>query len=340
MKNKWAVVAVVTGYTLVETLLLLSLVVQVPGDGGPSAYRFAVTWGQLLLIPGFGVILSLVMYGRAGWTRRALRILAVCELVIPGSILVLFGIGFVFDWISRSNADSLSRPILFVVFQILLLLGMPALVFFFAIWATRNSVPLEAARWLAERQAGTSLQHRHARIRGVRIASCIPCATVLLIFLFLLEIWGMLSHVRLRHAGDLPGYKVSIPATWIILNHGQSWVGSSSAWGLVGNGFASGLKPYFRKGAPLSSWGVEVSNSPHSHPIPRPGVGSLAERVFTIGNQEITCFDACPGCAAQEPRVIFINCSSEHGLRASFYGSPAHLPAFYKMIESITPTTK
>lgn len=86
MKRAFIIVAVVTGYSLLETSALLGLLLPNNRSAGPSPFQSVVLFGQLLLIPGMAAILSRIMYGSSGWRRRALAIFAVGSLGLPASI--------------------------------------------------------------------------------------------------------------------------------------------------------------------------------------------------------------------------------------------------------------
>ena len=91
---------------------------------------------------------------------------------------------------------------------------------FFAIRKSgERSVPIEASRWLAERHTGIDPRERKWRNRGIGWSLWIPSLTVLAVLLFLPEIWGLVTHIRQPQTSQLTGYRIPIPATWIILSH-------------------------------------------------------------------------------------------------------------------------
>jgi hypothetical protein len=208
------------------------------------------------------------------------------------------------------------------------------------------SVQAEAARWLAERESGVSPRDRQWRRRGIRLASCIPSAMVLLVFLFLPEIWGMLSHLSQPHSGNLPGYEVSLPATWIVLRHENQMNGRSWVTGLAVRGMGRGVTPYLRGDPPLSSWDIEADSEVESDESMRTrwtpnDEDVISRRLFTIGNDQLTCLDYRPSYLHYgdfpEPFAASVRCSDGKRLRASFSGKRSQVAAFYEMLSSISP---
>ncbi len=210
----------------------------------------------------------------------------------------------------------------------------------------RRSVELEAARWLAERQYETDPTEHRWRDLGVRWSSWVPSLMVLLVFLFLPEIWGILSHVNQPPGGKLHGYRVHIPVTWIILDSGDnpvddvSWVG-----GLAGQGMGRGVTSYLHAEFPLSSWNIETepydpSNEPTMrHRLPK-AEEVIGQRVFRIGNESVTCLEYWPSYLirpkhVEDSSLAFVECSSTGRLYASILGRRSDLPAFYKMLDGV-----
>src|SRR5437899_226188 len=94
--------------------------------------------------------------------------------------------------------------------------------------------------------------------RGIRVVLWIPVRPVLPVFLFLPEIWGIYSHLSQPRSGNLAGYRVPIPSSWIVLDrdhqkaNGKSWV-----TGMTGRGIGFGPKPYLQEDW-LSSWEIRT----------------------------------------------------------------------------------
>jgi hypothetical protein len=303
-----------------------------------------VDLGQFLLIPGLAALLSRIMYGPYRWPRRTLTILLAGSFGVPIAVMVVLIV--------------LAVPLVLLVWafrvsHFLFALLLPAIVggiAFVLLAAVRKSgkwsVQAEAARWLAERQSGASPRERQWCIRGIRLASCIPAAMVLLVFLFLPEIWGMLSHLSQPHSGNLPGYEVSLPATWIILRHENQMNGRSWVTGLAVRGMGRGVTPYLRGDPPLSSWDIEADSEVESDESMRTRWSPehsdvISRRVFVIGNDQLTCLDYRPSYLHYgdfpEPSAAFVRCSDGKRLSASFTGKRKQVAAFYEMLSGITP---
>jgi hypothetical protein len=340
------IIAIVAGYSLLEAGLLLSSIVSSSVVYAyPSTYQRVVYSAQILLIPGSAALMSRLMYGPYGWPRRTVMILlagsfgvlpavivAIIALAIPLVLLVwAFGIShFLF---------ALLLPVIFGGMAF----GLLAAVRRSGKW----SVQAEAARWLAERQSGVSPSERRWRIRGIRVASCVPSALVLLAFLFLPEIWGLLSHVSQLQPGNLPGYQASIPATWIVLRHENQVDGRSWLTGLAGQGIGRGPSFYLRGYLPLSSWNIDTDSyirSEESRDSWMPDdADTIARRVFTLGGEQFTCLDYRPPYLdyldnLSAASAAYVKCSDGKRLSASFSGERKQVAVFYEMLAGITPT--
>jgi hypothetical protein len=336
------IVAVVAGYSLLEAGALLS--VMLPHYGSPNRwtwnYPAIVAWGQLLLIPGLAALLSRIMYGPYRWGRRAATILLVGSFGVPVVLTLIFVPVGLLVW-----AFSVSK-----VFLVLLpvLVGVVILSLRFVIRkGAKWSVQLESRRWLEERQSGIDPRERKWRSRGIRLASCIPVLIVLLVFLFLPEIWGILSQVSSARPASLLGYRVPIPPTWIVRTRwdeqetGRSWVA-----GMASRGIAFGARPYLRMRAPLSSWDIRTTPYPQSEENTtgrhRPKDSEvIGRRVFRIGSESVTCLDYWPSYLSRPEHVetshlAYVECAGNR-IVAGFDGERDQVAAFYRMLEGITP---
>ncbi len=179
----------------------------------------------------------------------------------------------------------------------------------------RRTVELEAQRWLAERHSGITS--------------------------------GIVSFVRHSEASHLSGYRVPIPSTWIVVYIDKQENGESYLSGLAGHGLAFGVTPYLRGNPPLSSWRIGTEPYGQVTEQEKPGWLSSNEvfgtRVVKAGIGPITCLEYWPRFWPQPAHLedstrAFIDCHSSDRLRASFSGERFHVPAFYQMLENITPT--
>jgi hypothetical protein len=347
LKKAFLIITAVFAYSLVETGLLLSTFVSRQGYYYPNTYQATVCVGQLLLIPGLAALLSRIMYGAYRWRTRTLAILLAGILAVPIGITVLAIVIVPLAWTFDTSR---------ILFDLLLSVSLVGIVF--GLFAAKQKsekwgVRAEAARWLAERQSGIVPRDVKWRNRGIRFATCFPSLLVLLVFLFLPEVWGMLSHLSFANSGNLVGYKVPIPTTWIALRHdSQQADGWSTVTGFAGRGIGRGVAPYLHWEPPFSSWDIETdSYAPSGGASARWRMPSDDEvtgrRSFTIGADSITCLDYWPSYLRTGPyqrtqqfddlSVAYIECSNGRRLHAGFFGIRGHAATFYEMLGRITP---
>ena len=341
MKRALIIVAAVAAYSLLETGLLLSVMMLHYNSLNRWIYPEIVAWGQLLLIPGMAALLSRIMYGPYRWVRRAATILLVGSFGVPVVLTLILLPVALLVW-----AFSVGKLIFAVLLPVVV--GSIALSLRFVIRkGAKWSVQLESRRWLAERESGSDANERKWQNRGIRLASCIPVLIVLLVFLFLPEIWGILSQVSSARPASLLGYRVPIPATWIVLFHwnqpesGRSWVN-----GIAGRGIVFGVRPYWRGRAPLSSWDIRTTpylqSEENATDRRRPKDSEIiGRRVLSIGNENVTCLDYWPSYRSRPEHVetspfAYVECSGNR-LVAGFDGERNQVATFYRMLEGITP---
>lgn len=324
----------VAGYALFETLLLLTYPLMY--GTYPSVWGPIIVFAQFLTIPGMAVLFSQMLYGRYHWKRRA----AIYFVTAPGLLLLSLLVALPLALVEKSSA--LFSAALYLC-RIAILITVPILLFFISRESRRRSVALESSRWLAERQAGISARELRWRERGIRWSLWIPSVVVLTVFLFLPEVWGFLTHVQRPRAGQLPGYEVTIPPTWIIVSqYTNSLTGASGLGGIAVRGMALGFKRYLHPGdLPTSSWGVEIAelDEPKHWSLTRGP--ALARRDFPIGKATLTCLEYRPSWSrptrADAEPLALIECAGSERLHASFLGERIHVPAFYGMLAGMTP---
>jgi hypothetical protein len=333
-------VLVVTVYSLCETLLLLlSITPQYPYFD-PRLYQWMIWWGQLLVIPGLAALFSRWLYGHARSGLRALTIVVVSGATVMVVIVLAFS-----EYLMSSSPlpESVALGISVLVF-FAALCGIGIGLFFYFRNVVRRTFRIESRRWLAERQSGTDPSAIRWRNRCIRCALCIPSAVVLLVFLFLPEAWGMLSHVRNPRAGVLGGYRIPIPNTWIVLYHGEAAEqGEDYVRGLAGRGMGIDLQSYLAGDLPLSTWTIGIARPSRSHDSTytrwTPNDSEIiGHRVFTIGDENVTCLEYWPAylerpAHVEDSKRAFVECSGSQRLAASFVGKRTHMSAFYRMLE-------
>ena len=327
--------------------MLLSTIQPKFWNDFPLRYVVVVFWAQVVLIPGFAVLFSRLIYGRERWKMRALTIVVLTPIGVVGFVAILFALGIVVEWLLSVqlvlNAPSWIASALSTVASLALVA-----VIVFALWtafkrAGKKSVELESARWLAERQSGTDVRLRRWRNRAISWSLWIPAMTVLAIFAFLPEVVGLVSNLRQPHTMQLGDYTIRVPSTWIVFSHWTDTnTGQSLVSGVAGIGAQLDFRTYFHGGVPLSGWTVEFRGS---EPPPRPagsrlqhGERQLAQRVISTGNESVTCVELTSPYY-EHPLAIGVECSGPQ-LYASMRGERRHLSAFYQMLEQAKMATK
>jgi len=335
MKRAAIIATVVAACSLLETALLLSSIL--PHSWYPlGTYQAVVLWGQLLTIPGMAAVFSRIFYGAHNWRRRTLTILLAGSLGVPVAITAVATLAVLLAW----TAD-----VSLILFGVLtpVVGGAVALGILFCIRKFDNwNVQAEAVRWLAEREAGLDLRARRRRDREIRLALWIPSTTVLLVFLFLPETLGLSSHLGWPRPGNLVGYQVTIPATWIVrYNFEDDSDGRSGVDGLIGKGIGRGGNPLRRDS--ISSWdvGTKPFNKDSWGPYSLRGreeQNVTSHRVLRTGNESITCLDFRFPYERESKTTAYVECSSSGRLYAGFYGSRGQLGTFYHMLEGVKST--
>jgi hypothetical protein len=301
-------------------------------------------FGQLLLIPGMAALLSCFMCGPRGRVRRILGILALGILGVPAAVALLIAHAVILDWIFSVTWESRITTVVFILLLLVVVCSITWGLFVLVRKAVRRSVQFDARNWLASRKSEVDIHERCWRIRGVRVASWIPLLTVLCVFLFLPEVWGILSHVAAPHAGRLPAYRVSIPIAWIVLGNGD-YPSEGRAWvtGLAGRGIGLGPTSYLHLDFPLWEWRVgtlQHKRCEESGTLPRvPKDAHIVEkRTLKIGSAGVMCVEYStpyPCWDIESPSAVFIDCSGSTPVEASFVGKRIHVGTFYKMLEGI-----
>lgn len=340
MTRPAVILMAVAGYAFAETIILWTLAVP-HLLYYPTPYQKTVAFGQLLLIPGMAAVMSRVMYGPYQWLRRTSTILLCGILSVPVAIISLFLL-LLPVWILVRSYE-VSR-ILFALALPVVALGVLTALVFLVRRSGRWSVKAETERWLAERHAGTSQRDRIQRSRSIRFAVCIPTLLVLPMFLFLPETWGILSHVEIE-ASKLSGYRVTIPATWVIMYHRQSADGGSVVSGICGEGIGRGINPLRYDSLAwwgVGTWGGNDDQWLRKYHNPPEGSEILDRRELTVGGETMTCLDYWPTytyspARSESTRIAHVSCEGSRRLNANFDGIRSELPAFYNMLGLIKP---
>lgn len=336
MKKIALIVAVVISYSLLETGLLLVILIA-SGYGSWRLYQGVVFWGQLALIPGSAAIMLRIMNGPHRTPWRALRILVLGIIGVPALVLLILSAFVLIDWLT---SITLARGSL-VFLSFLLAISAAALVAGITLLVrsmTRRTVEEEALRWQRAKELCHTKAERHRQIRYVRLVSWIPTSTVLFVFLFIPEIWGLLTYLGQPRRDLIQNYHVPIPATWIVLGHEDMQTnGTSWSTGLIGRGIALAPKAYMHPTLPFAEWTIGSKQLMASTPVPAPGYGTKARQIFLVGSDPLACVQlqlTLPN--RRRESAILIECSSPSGLYANLIGDRNQAEAFYRVLGGIT----
>lgn len=254
------------------------------------------------------------------------------------AILLLLLVFFV--WVADINT-ALGLALLPVVIG-----GMTWALFFSIRKTGERSVEIEAARWLAERDAGVTPRERKLRNLGISWSLCIPALTVLAVVLFLPETWGLITHLRHPKTSQLAGYHVSVPITWIVLStEMDSATGRSVVNGLAGLGCSSFRCLLLRGDFSLFYWGLETepfnqiqNESPGYGAGRMPPTKPIDQRVFKLGDSTLTCLEFVTEYTPFESGTFRVECSDSGRLHATFLGERRYIPTFYDLLAGIKKT--
>jgi hypothetical protein len=336
----------VAGYALFEASLLL--VYLLPGEAGyPSRQEPIIILAQFLTIPGMAVLFSMTLYGRYQWKRRV----AIHFVTVPGLFMMILLMGFpaaLIHWAyNKYNIDPITSflfSIANLLYPVVVLVMASVIIFYIIKRARKRAVELESSRWLAERHSEIGARERRKRERGIRWSLWIPSLVVLTVFLFLPEVWGVLTHIQQPEAGQLPGYEITIPPTWVILYHGaDSQTGAAIVDGMAVRGMGLDVRRYLHFGdLPLSSWDVGIAEfgTVQEARVQSNSGERITQHDFQVGKGTLICFES--NCArarwlhsSTEP-LADVECSGPNRLRARFIGERVHLPSFYEMLSKMT----
>ncbi len=341
MKRALLTVLIVAACSFLETALLLGAIVP-RQISLPSAYQSAVLWGQLVIIPGMAALLSRLIYRDYQWFRRTATILAFGSLGVP---LAMFAFFSLFAFLTGVLVDYPKLANVLIPAVLIAFLYLGGILF-------RNSgnwgVRAEAERWLADCKVGTTVRGRKLQNRSIRLAVCASPALVLLVFLFFPQTWALFSRMAWPQAGNLVGYRMSLPATWIILFHQNNNSGRSWETGFAAKSIAQGGNPF--RYDTFSSWLIGttpfVPSQADEHDRRMPKEQDVMRRSsFVIGAESVTCveyqslnysspeYSYWPGDYAS---VVHVKCRGNGRFFSGFDGTKDHLGTFYRMMAAVT----
>jgi hypothetical protein len=343
LKKPLPIIAAISLYSLAQILLLMSITVPILLNREPRVYMSIVSFSQLILIPGMAVVLSLCFLGRSGWWPRAWRILvlgAFAATLPVGVIGTVSGLYYVIHTPERVNLDGpdLLTGVLWILFYVALAFVLPL-----ARKMPRRTREAASEHWLCERACGLTPQQRKRRNRAINFSLWIPSVTVLLLFMYFTETWGIISHLS-QPRPKIAQYQLSIPLTWFTLGEPQLYNGSTELTGMSGRGPARAFRWYRHGYIPIFYWHLKVvpANPTAQQPYYRDLQDSVVvnRREVKVGDEMVSCVEYRPTGRSWlsffgNPPVVDIRCSELHGLTATFFGDPSGVDDFYKMMGKI-----
>src|ERR1035437_2606913 len=202
MKKPALIIAVVAGYSLLEVMLLLIFLLPEESLSYQGSRHAFLALSQFLTIPGMAVLFSLILYGRNHWKRR----MAIHFVTVPGFLMLILLMGLpaaLIEWAYNERGMDLTGsslfPIASLLYPVVILVMASVLIFYITRKAGKRVVVLESSRWLAERQA-------------IRWSLWIPSLVVLTVFLFLPEVWGLLTPHATTGGGSVAWIRSHYPS--------------------------------------------------------------------------------------------------------------------------------
>jgi len=106
------------------------------------------------------------------------------------------------------------------------------------------------------------------------------------------------------------------------------------------------VTPYLHSGLLLSAWKIKIEQQSQfdetaTGPWAPRDDEVIDRRVFTIGDESVTCYDYWPSYVGRPERVgalsnAYVQCSGANRFYASLMGNRHSVPAFYRMLDGIT----
>jgi hypothetical protein len=340
MNRAFLIFAAFAGYSIFETLLLLSVAAI---NYGPYSLLYVqiVSFAQLLLIPGLGVLISCIVYGSQRWLRRTLTTFGViCLFTAAFSIPTLIA-----EFADRTlDLDSrLSNALVWLVVIMWFSIMVLGPIFAFRITRAR-SVRLEAEHWLAVRRSGMSMATRKWCSRATRWAPAIPTLLVLPLFLFMPESMSIFEKLRHSRAYRVGGHQVTIPWTFKVMTGEEPDRSNNSRInGYSIQGIGHGVSPYSRSSPVAMGWAIAFDSKRYSSYVPSPWRDQTMTggRQFDIGDDSLQCVKFVTAnnsdLSASQRSWVRVECTSKSGFYADMYGDRRFESAFYDMLASVKP---
>jgi hypothetical protein len=264
--------------------------------------------------------------------KRLLRVCAVAAAWLLFNFGFLLLASFIDSWDEqRRFASTVGTLLAFGFFCVnLFLLG-------FSIYYRHRRRDLwmkeEAQRWLARRRK-RSTQPVKGHQKAWRRMLWIPSTLALLVFLFLPESMGVVSHLFVGRTFNLNNHYLRTPLTSFVTTYRNLYVGL-----LIGRGIGRvGLLPYVREKPPLSSiffYAIQDPSNDNSLELYLGHEHLISERTLSFGNETLTCWHLAPRAFDPASDFVRIRClASRNDFTAVFEGLRGDEATFYNLLET------
>jgi hypothetical protein len=191
----------------------------------------------------------------------------------------------------------------------------------------------EAERWLANRSEKSTAPARGWSLKARCRLLWIPSVLALLVFLFLPETMGIVSHLFSGRTFKLNTHRLRPPLTSFISSRQDLYLSA-----LIGRGIARvGPQPYWRKEPPFSSLFFYAIHDQLRYDQFLTHDKVSLERTLPFGDEMLTCWHVFPRAGHMESRFVDIRClASQNDITASFYGLDEDKAMFYEVLKNAT----
>jgi len=202
----------------------------------------------------------------------------------------------------------------------------------------------EAGKWLTFR-ARPRVDYSKRIKAAKRWVIWLPTAVVMIAFLFFPETWAVVSHLSHPRSGRLLGYRVSIPANWVVLTD-EPDIGSSHTWSSVAAFHSKGVlragaTAYWRREPPIANMSFYAAPLGDRRPRFLLNDKIISTRTLPLGRGTITCSEYIPGWLREreDDDIQFIACTTpQNDFYGWFDGDKASVTGFYRTLQNVRQT--
>jgi hypothetical protein len=164
-------------------------------------------------------------------------------------------------------------------------------------------------------------------------------------FLFFPETWAVVSHLSHPGSGRLLGYRVSIPANWVVLTD-EPDIGNGGTWSSVAAFHSKGVlrvgaTAYWRREPPIANMSFYAAPLGDRGPRFLPNDKIISTRALPLGKGTIICSEYIPGWlrGRGDDDIHFIACTTpQNDFYGWFNGDEASIADFYRTLQNVRQT--